>query len=114
MTEKDNGHDILGDVIDDKAVKVLQGLQGEPLTVRKLARKMDMAIATTYRRINLLEEVGLVDNKGTTLLSGSKRAKIYGTDIERIKVDLRRGEVEVEQGTRGEVHADTVADVETA
>lgn len=84
--------DVLG---DDQARAILAALEEEPQSANELADRLELSLPTVYRRIDRLEEHGLVEHKSIISTDGN-HYNVYACEFDSAVVLLRGGEYDVE------------------
>lgn len=67
----------------------------EPRSARELSERLDIPIATSYRRIEELREAGLLCLEDRIRSAGGRRTKVYQRDVAAIKIEFADGELDV-------------------
>lgn len=96
---------------DDYARQILVAADGAPKTAKALSDACDASLSTVYRRLSMLGEYGLVDERTTIGPDGAHRRE-YETALEGLSVKLVEGELRVALETRDEL-ADSFTDLWT-
>ena len=96
---------------DDYARRILVAADGGPKTAKALSEACDASLSTVYRRLSMLDEHDLVDERTTIGPDGTHRRK-YETALEGLYVELAEGELRVAIETRDEL-ADSFTDLWT-
>lgn len=87
----------------------------EPRSARELSEDLDIPIATSYRRIEELVDVGLLTLEDRIRSAGGRRTKVYRRDVDGIRIEFADDEVEVSLEDRGSrTEAETTDDGWTA
>jgi predicted transcriptional regulator len=89
--------DLLGVLNDDYARELLEAVAGEAKTARDLVTECSASRATVYRRLNRLEETGLVETEMTFDADGHHRTAYRATDTD-VTVALDRTGLTAELG----------------
>lgn len=82
----------------------------EPMSAQDLSDKVDIPIATSYRRIEELTEAGLLELEDNKLSDEGRRTKVYRSKVDKLEVEFRNGEVHVKFKERSEAK-DHLADM---
>lgn len=69
---------------------------GEPMSAKQVSSKLDIPIATTYRRIDELEEVGLITLHDRRLSDEHRRTNVYRRAVKTIHVEWENNEQSIE------------------
>ncbi len=87
IAEGDHIRSILGALEDDFCRDILEVMSAEYQTAQQFSDACDMPISTTYRKLNTLEDVGLVDTSIRLRKSGH-HTKEFALGYRSISVDL--------------------------
>lgn len=87
---------------DDYARRILVAADREPMTAKDLSEACDASLATVYRRVSMLQEHDLVEERRTIGPDGAHRST-FETALEELHVDLSEGELRVSMETRDEL-----------
>lgn len=79
--------DLLDLLDDDYTHRILSALADAARPARELMEVCDASRATVYRRLDRLEEYGLVRSE-TELHAGGHHRKVFETSLERVTVDV--------------------------
>jgi len=88
---------------DDYACDMLCALADGPTTARELTGQFEMSRPTIYRRLDRLQDAGIVNSKMQPDRDGHHRQAFYLV-VDEIELHLRK------DGIDGAVRADTTAD----
>jgi DNA-binding transcriptional ArsR family regulator len=75
------------DALDDPDCRAIVGALDEPMTAEEIADARDIPRSTVYRKLDLLEDAGLVSRFTEVRRDGSHTAR-YETDFEEVRVSL--------------------------
>lgn len=75
------------DALDDPDCRRLVGRMDPPKTARELSDTCDMALSTTYRKLDLLSDATLVEER-TMLRGGGHHTTQFAIDFETVRVGL--------------------------
>lgn len=67
----------------------------EPRSARELSERLDIPIATSYRRIDELLDAGLLTLDDRVHSAGGRQTKVYRRDVDGIKIEFAEDDVEV-------------------
>jgi DNA-binding transcriptional ArsR family regulator len=84
---------------DPACRRVLRAVTREPRTAKDVAEDCEMPLSTTYRKLRLLSEASLVEER-TKISTGGKHAGVYARSFDHIGIDVAPDgtlEVEVEE-----------------
>lgn len=83
------------------SVEIL-GATSEPRSAQELSERLDVPIATCYRRIEELTEAGLLELEDSVLSDDHRRVDVYRRGVDELTVVFGDGEfdVDVEERTR--------------
>jgi len=73
----------------------------EPQSARELSERLDIPIATSYRRIDELLDAGLLTLDDRVRSAGGRRTKVYRRDVDAISIEFAEDDVEVSLEDRG-------------
>lgn len=91
--------DVFALLDDEYARTLLAATSTEPMTPTELSQQCEMSRATVYRRLNALEECGLVTSE-LELDADGHHTKRYEAQLDELSVILADGQFEVEIETR--------------
>jgi len=86
-----HGQTVLDALGDDASRAILEAAGEEALTARELAERQDLALSTTYRKVDTLVGAGLLWER-IRLLESGKRSTEYVRAIEDVVVEVRDDE----------------------
>jgi len=86
--------DILDTIGDQHARTVLASISREPRSAKELAEVCDLSLPTIYRRLELLEEHDLVDER-TTVAEDGNHYNIYECNFDSTVIQLEDEEYKV-------------------
>lgn len=89
-------------VLGDKYSPEILRTTYEPKSAQELSEELDIPIATSYRRIEQLVELGLLEEEGQEFSDEGRQRTIYRRNVDEISVDLGNGEIEVDCKERTE------------
>lgn len=89
---------LLGAVGGKYAARILAAT-AEPTSAKELSTALDVPIATCYRRIEDLEDAGLLVCEGRETSDRGRRTKVYRRAIEGLELDLADGSPELSLDT---------------
>ncbi len=92
MSEITNLSSKLELLTDPYAKKILAGCYKRPMTAQEISWEYNIPIAATYRRLNDLEDVGLIEKANVS--TGSKATR-YHTALERAILKFEDGRFSV-------------------
>lgn len=87
---------------DSYSLDILSALSRDTMSVKQLSEQLDVPIATAYRRVEELEETGLLESKGKQMNEDGRRVKVYSSRVDEIHVSFVDGDPYVEVETRSE------------
>lgn len=87
--------DLLSALEDGDCRALLRAASGEALSARELSEACDLPLSTTYRKVDTLAAVGLLE-KRVRLRESSKPTSEYTLRVEQVCLSLSGGEIEVE------------------
>ncbi len=71
-----------------------------PRSARELSDHLDVPIATCYRRIEALVEVGLLEEEGRELSDRGRRSSVYRRTVDEVVVSFDGEEVDLSTSER--------------
>ncbi len=89
------GMDIPRLLMDEYNLKILSSTYYTGKSVRQLAYIFDIPIATCYRKIKELEDIGLLKCIERPLTRDGRRYKIYKSELMGIKISFERGKLKI-------------------
>jgi hypothetical protein len=78
-------------VIDPCAVFILGMTSRKCMTVSEISPAMSLPIATCYKMVYQMENLGLITKCGTSRTSGRGKAAVYTSVIKSMELELRNG-----------------------
>ena len=90
--------DVFALLDDEYARSLLAATSHEPMTVPELSDQCEMSRSTVYRRLNDLEDCGLV-TASIIPDSDGNHSKRYEADLEQLTITLTDGDFEVNMST---------------
>ncbi len=90
-----NRHALTMVLMDEYNLKILAATALRPMSVRELAYKFDIPLASAYRKIKELESFGLIKVEDTRLTSDGKRYKLYRSQVENFEVSYHRNRLRI-------------------
>lgn len=90
--------ELLALLSDDYARSILKAISEKERPARKIAEALDLSRATVYRRLNRLEDAGLVDTT-VELHSEGHHRKHYFAALNEFRLSFEGGDVAVEATT---------------
>lgn len=81
---------------DEYSVRILSALTGDEMSAKGISEDLGIPIATVYRRIEDLEDVGLIEFEGKALTNEDKRVKVYRSYVDELRVFFEPNEPQVE------------------
>ena len=91
MSVRDGQPDEVLEVLGRKYSTEILAAAAEPLPVRALEEEHDVPIATAYRRIEELVDVGLLESEGFRLTEDRQRTTVYRRTVESLSVEFDDG-----------------------
>jgi hypothetical protein len=73
----------------------IMGATHEPRSAQELSDSLDVPVATSYRRINDLDEVGLLEHVDSVLTEERNRTDVYRREVDAIRIEFGSGSVSV-------------------
>lgn len=87
---------------DSYSLDILSALSQDSMSVKKLSEQLDVPIATAYRRVEELEETGLLECEGKQTNEDGRKVKVYRSRVDEIHVSFVEGSPHVEMETKSE------------
>ncbi|MFP4217616.1 MAG: ArsR/SmtB family transcription factor [Salinarchaeum sp.] len=84
--------EVLSLLADEHAQAIIETISDEALPARTIATELDISRATVYRRLNRLEEAGLVTSAMTYRSDGRHRQRFRAT-FEEVRLAIDGGEI---------------------
>ncbi len=81
---------------DEYASRILSATYNRSMSVQQLSHDCNIPIAVTYRRVSLMEDVGLVKCVGHEEVYRGKKVSYYRCDVKVAKVTFCEGKFSVE------------------
>jgi len=75
----------------------------EPKSVQELSDELEIPIATSYRRIEELTDVELLELAGREFSDEGRRTKVYRRNVDRLNVAFEDEQIEITMEERPEV-----------
>jgi DNA-binding transcriptional ArsR family regulator len=100
-TDRPRLQDVL-DALDDPECRSIVERLAEPMTAKEVSNSCDIPLSTTYRKLGLLDDASLVEERTEVRVSGRHTSR-YAIDFEAVRVALdddRLFEVAIEQPER--------------
>ena len=82
-------------LMDEYNLKILAASAIKPVSVREIAYRFDIPLASAYRKIKELESMGLIKVEETRLTSDGKRYKLYRSQVENFEVSYHRDKLKI-------------------
>jgi predicted transcriptional regulator len=83
-------------ITDCECRRILSAIETEAKAVKELSEECDIPLSTTYRKVNRLQEAGLVEEK-IELSSSGNHTSVYRQEFDGAMITLSEdGEFEVE------------------
>lgn len=105
MAEDFDPTDVIELLDDDYAREILVAASVEPMSADALGEACDASLPTVYRRVDELEDAGLLDVQ-TLPDDEGHHYKVYSTRMERFAVEIEDGSLDAELTLREEHVAD--------
>jgi DNA-binding transcriptional ArsR family regulator len=86
--------EILDTIGDQHARRVLAAISREPRSAKELAEECDLSLPTVYRRIEMLEEYDLIEDR-TLIADDGNHYKEYESNFESTVISLHDDEYQV-------------------
>ncbi len=82
-------------ITDETSAKILAATYRKPMTAIELSQRYDIPIAACYRRIHLLEEMGVMKAVKRILTPKGKRITIYRSMLKNAYIFFENGQMRV-------------------
>lgn len=107
MAEEDVPKDVV-DVLGNKYSTEILLATDEPLSAKEISEEFDIPIATAYRRIEELTDVGLLEQEGRVLTEDDQRSNIYRRNVTEVVLNFEESDFTVEERSEPENKLDDV------
>ena len=101
---------VVGLLNDEYARSILTETSTQPMSAKELSRRCDTSLTTVYRRLERLEEAGLLTERTRPRPDGHHDT-VYVASLDELSVRLRDGEFEFDVDTKAEDAADRLTDL---
>lgn len=91
-----DSEEVLSMLGDDYAQAILKAISTEPLPARKLAERLDLSRATVYRRLNRLEDAGIVESMLSYHPEGYHR-KQFKINFDRLVLSIDTHDIDIDK-----------------
>lgn len=98
----DDSSGVLDLLADPYARRILTAANDEPMTAKALSDACDASLPTIYRRVDVLNDHGLLEETRTVDPDGSHRS-VYRTAVESVHASLEGDELQVVVDTRDDL-----------
>lgn len=95
MSEDPAPGDLLDLLSDEYARDILAATSARPMSAQQLAEQYDMSEATVYRRVDRLQEQGLLKEQNVPRTSGNHYS-VYVATLSEVSVELDDGSFETD------------------
>ncbi len=82
-------------LMDEYNLKILAASAIKPVSVREIAYRFDIPLASAYRKIKELESMELIKVDGTRLTPDGKRYKLYRSQVENFEVSYHKDKLKI-------------------
>ena len=79
----------------DEAGIILLATASKPMTPRQLSEMLDIPIVQTYRKIRLLESLGLLNRAGTLYRENGKSVTLYSSQMKDAKLFYSKNKLQL-------------------
>jgi predicted transcriptional regulator len=107
MAEEETSKDVVEVLGNKYSTEILLATE-EPLSAREISEEFDIPIATAYRRIEELTEVGLLEQEGRVLTDEDQRSNIYRRNVSEVVLSFEDDDFSVEERQRPDNTLDDV------
>ncbi|MCD6503378.1 MAG: helix-turn-helix transcriptional regulator [Euryarchaeota archaeon] len=80
---------------DPYVLKILAYSYYSPRSIPEMSLELDIPIASCYRKVKLLESLGLMEKVGTKLTIEGKRVALYRSRLSHMAIEMRGSKVVV-------------------
>ncbi len=87
---------------DSYSLAILSALSNQTMSVQEVSDSVDVPIATAYRRVEELEDTGLLEEMGKEMNDEGRRVKVYRSRVEEVHVSFREDGPRVELDTKSD------------
>ncbi|MFU8870147.1 helix-turn-helix domain-containing protein [Natronococcus sp.] len=98
----DDPGSVLDLLADPYARRILTAANDEPMTAKALSDACDASLPTIYRRVDTLDEQGLLEEMRVVDPDGSHR-RVYRTTVESVRATFEGDELRVVVDTRDDL-----------
>jgi len=78
---------------DPYAQKILTSSYYSPTSIPDMSIKLNINIKSCYRKVKLLEKLGLIEKVGTKLTIEGKRVALYRSKLSQMAIEMRGSRV---------------------
>jgi DNA-binding transcriptional ArsR family regulator len=96
--ESVNPDELLSMLSDDNAREILKAISREQLPARELAERFDISRSTVYRRLNRLQEIGIVETSLAYDSDGHHRKQFHAT-LDQVVLSIGADRIAVDHAT---------------
>jgi|Deesub1362B_J571_1020462.scaffolds.fasta_scaffold00217_25 predicted transcriptional regulator len=86
---------ILSVLADLYCRKILSATWNKELSAIQLSQELKIPLATVYRKIKLLEELGFIKAATSIIKPSGNEEKFYKCTVKRVKVDFNGGKLDI-------------------
>jgi len=87
---------VLDSLGDEYSARILSALTDEEMSAKGISDELGIPIATVYRRIEDLDDAGLIEFEGKALTQDDKRVKVYRSYVDELRIRFEPDEPQVE------------------
>jgi len=103
VSDEDVAAEVVLQALGKKYSASILGAAHEQCCAQTLSERLDVPIATSYRRIEELTELGLLANENNVLTEGRNRMDVYRRKINAVHISFGDGSVSVDLESRSEL-----------
>jgi predicted ArsR family transcriptional regulator len=96
------------EVLGNKYNPEILGATRRPKSVQELSDELGIPIATSYRRVDELTEIDLLELDGRELSEEGRRTNVYRRTVDKVRVEFDGEEVEISVEERSAVENNLV------
>lgn len=89
--DREDAETALGLLVEDSVREALQTVDSQALSVKEIAERCDVSGPTMYRKVNVLEELDLLEAE-TRIDPNGNHVTVYRSNVDRVDVSLDPGE----------------------
>lgn len=87
---------LMQSLADEYCRRIILNTMGKAQSVEELSQSQNIPIATAYRRVNEMNEIGILAIEKTILTEDGRKYPLYRSSFSSINIGLRQTEISVE------------------